>query len=84
MNLIDFFQQDNGEGREYRVQRLMAALRGHRTADDLSPVYRMDQDGKLTRTGEMSFIPGFEIVNLPLTEEDKQEIKQIIEGIKNG
>jgi hypothetical protein len=68
------------------IQHIMGFVRGIKPIDSRLPVYDIDEAGNLIPTGEfMAFAPikGGMIVRYPLSEEDKKDIFNIENGIRN-
>jgi hypothetical protein len=69
---------------KYKVERLISVMKGKASSlSGLCPVYEF-LDGiignELVKVGEESFIPGFALIQYPLSEKDKQEIEDIEQG----
>ena len=73
-----------------KVQMILAIVKGEKIVKGQCPVFEFkdgvfsiengELKGELVQVGVCEFIPGFEVINLPCSEKDEQEI----EAIKSG
>ncbi len=78
---------------KHKVQMIMALVKGEDLSrfsgrcpvfEFKDGVFDVDEDGnphgELIQVGWQDFAPGFELINMPLTEKDRREIEDIKQG----
>ena len=70
---------------KYKVERIIGVIKGKAPILSKCPVYEF-KDGiignELVLVGYDNFIPGFDIIQYPLSEKDKKELEDIKNGVK--
>ena len=70
---------------KYKVERIISVIKGKAPVSSKSKVYEFKDGiigGELVFVRYEDFIPGFDIIQYPLSEKDKKELEDIKNGVK--